>query len=535
MNRLRRITSSLFSSVYLLVCLLSSLGTTLPTQLAFAQEPTSAAPGSVASGSAAFSFDTVKQKASELSKQAFDEAAQNYNAAVGDITYDDYRKVQSNSSIDLLLSDSPFRLDVLPTGFLFKKYVKLSIIDGSGNTSEVGKLDNLFLAPHLAPEAQKSFQVAGFKVLYPLHDNGRRDEVVVFLGASYFRPLARNQQYGSSARGLAVDTAEPEGEEFPFFKEFWVESPSRPHDPLTFYGLLDSHSVTGAYKFQLYPGAETRLKVSASLYARTGTKKIGIAPLTSMFLFGEGSKNTFEDYRTEVHDADGLLIQNGGGEWIWRPLQNPWQKGVTVTRYLDNNPRGFGLMQRDGQFGNYLDLEARYERRPSLWITPDGDWGEGSVELVEIPTGEETADNIVAYWVPKQTPRVGKETSFSYSVSVPPKDHRQHSLARAVRIRRGDYRAPGVAYHEPSTEKLVMVDFAGGIIDEARTEEDLAASIQTSSGSISDVRIQLNPLEKGARLWFRLKHGDTDADLRLSLLRGKEQVSESIVLLYPKE
>jgi glucans biosynthesis protein len=297
---------------------------------------------------------------------------------------------------------------------------------------------------------------------------------------------------------------------------------------------MDSQSVSGAYKFQLYPGAETRMKVTASLYARKAIKKLGIAPLTSMFLFGEGSETTFEDYRTEVHDADGLLIQNGRGEWIWRPLQNPWPKGVSVTRYMDNNPRGFGLMQRDGEFRNYLDLEARYERRPSLWVTPDGDWGAGSVELVEIPTGEETADNIVAYWVPKEGLRVGREASYSYSVSVPPRDHKQHSLARAVRIRRGDYRAPGVAYHEPSVEKLVSVDFAGGVIDEARTEEDLSASVQTSSGSISDVRIQLNPVEQGVRLWFRLKPGDTDADMRLFLLRGKEQVSESVVLLYPK-
>ena len=253
---------------------------------------------------------------------------------------------------------------------------------------------------------------AGFRIHYPLNRPDYFDELAVYLGASYFRILGRNQIYGASARGLAVDTAATSGEDFPRFREFWIEEPGADATRLTIYALLDSRSATGAYRFVLTPGTDTQAEVTASVYPRRDIGKLGMAPLTSMFFFGENRGRGFDDFRPEVHDSDGLQMETGQGEWIWRPLLNP--KDLRVSSFTDENPRRFGLIQRDRDFLHYQDLESSYHRRPSYWVEPVGDWGKGRVELVEIPTDEEINDNIVAYWVPERAVRGGEGLDFSY-------------------------------------------------------------------------------------------------------------------------
>lgn len=243
---------------------------------------------------------------------------------------------------------------------------------------------------------------AGFRLHNPLNTRKYYDELVSFLGASYFRALGKHQKYGLSARGLAIDTAVQTGEEFPIFREFWLVRPKRNDKSVTVYALLDSPSAAGIYTFVITPGENTVMDVDAKIFPRKEINKLGIAPLTSMYLFGENTKNKFDDHRPEVHDSDGLLVLNGNGEWLWRPLDN--SKYLRISAFVDENPKGFGLLQRDRDPAHYLDFEANYEQRPSAWVEPVGDWGKGWIELVEIPSQQEIHDNVVTYWVPKEKP-----------------------------------------------------------------------------------------------------------------------------------
>ncbi len=293
-----------------------------------------------------------------------------------------------------------FRLDLFHPGFIYFEAVEVSIVE-NGRASRIPFSPTLFAYGDQVPALGDLDGVgfAGFRGRYPINAPGAYQEFVIFLGASYFRALARNQVYGLSARGLAINTAEPEGEEFPAFRKFWIEKPGAEADTVVIYALLESQSATGAYRFAITPGAETVLEVEAQLFTRTSVKKMGIAPLTSMYLFNGLNRTGFDDYRLAVHDSDGLQILTGNGEWLWRPLANPAK--LQISYFGDRRPRGFGLMQRSRSYEEFGDAEAKYERRPSVWIEPQGDWGDGFVELVEIPTDREINDNIVAYWRPK--------------------------------------------------------------------------------------------------------------------------------------
>ncbi|MCX5926961.1 MAG: glucan biosynthesis protein, partial [Cyanobium sp. LacPavin_0920_WC12_MAG_63_22] len=209
---------------------------------------------------------------------------------------------------------------------------------------------------------------------------------------------AKGHVYGLSARGMAIDTALPSGEEFPRFREFWIQQPKPGDKHLVIFALLDSPRATGAYRLTLRPGSDTIVDVKAQMFLRDKVGKLGIAPLTSMFLFGANQPSKVLNYRRELHDSSGLSIHAGNGEWIWRPLNNP--KHLAVSNFSVENPRGFGLLQRGRDFSHYEDLDDRYDKRPSAWIEPKGDWGKGTVDLVEIPTADETNDNIVAFWNP---------------------------------------------------------------------------------------------------------------------------------------
>ena len=257
---------------------------------------------------------------------------------------------------------------------------------------------------------------AGFRLRFPINAPHVWDEVVAFLGASYFRFLGRGQRYGLSARGLAIGAGQHLNEEFPFFREFWIETPSPSAEHIVIYGLLDGELATGAFRFDLVPDQETYIETNVTLFARKAIPELGLAPLSSMFFVGKNDRRFSDDFRGELHDLDGLLMHTGAGEWIWRPLSNPVAPAVSV--FLDTNPHGFGLLQRDRNFPDYQDLELAYELRPSYWIEPHEGWGEGRVVLLELPTGDETNDNIVAAWSPKEGLEAGKSLTYGY------RDHR---------------------------------------------------------------------------------------------------------------
>lgn len=479
----------------------------------------------------AFNFSDVVYIASSLSEKSYHPPEDDLPEALDQLDYDHYRNIRFKPDQALWHNaDEPFELQLLHPGFLYKQPVRINIVD-DGEVQRVHFNPDRFnyTGSGIDPESLKNSDLgySGFRVHYPLNTPNYKDEVLVFQGASYFRALGKGQRYGLSARGLAIDTAAISGEEFPVFREFWIVKPDDDDArQLTIYALLDSPSATGAYRFILKPGNTTQMEVSAWLYLRQKVTKLGIAPLTSMFDFGENQPSKRLDYRPEVHDSDGLSIHNGNDEWIWRPLVNPSQ--ILVTSFGLDNPKGFGLMQRDTDFQHYEDLEARYDLRPSAWIIPKGDWGKGRLELVQLPTPNETNDNIVSYWIPAQQPEPGKPLQMEYQINwqkpgtLPP-------LAHVLQTRRG------WGYRSGDKEGLhFIVDFVGGELADLDSKPDVLLW-SNSNGQILSQQLYPNPVTGGYRLAFTMKREQAKqaVELRAALRKGAQAVSETWSYILP--
>lgn len=438
---------------------------------------------------------------------------------LADLSYDAYRTIRFDTGRSIWRGE-PFSLDLLHTGFVFRQAVDLYLVTGD-EQRRVAYDPSLFDFSGLpaAPDSGAAGAgYSGFRIRHPVNTPDTADEVAVFQGASYFRAVAKGQHYGLSARGLAIDTAQPKGEEFPFFSAFWIRRPDPGAVSLVIDALLDSRSVTGAYRFTLRPGPTTQIDVEMTLFPRVDIAHIGLAPLTSMFLFDATNRNRFDDYRNAVHDSDGLAMLTGRGEWLWRPLANP--RSLQISAFMDQAPRGFGLMQRKRAYGDFRDLEAKYEARPGLWVEPVGDWGAGHVELVEIPSPSEVNDNIVVYWRPRDPVARGTEVRQTYRLHWtdrwPP--------AGALQLAQARLSAAGIAHHrnEPDT-RLFVIDFAGGNLS-----GDVTAEVSTGQGLILNPVTQANPEIGGIRVHFELDpQGSEFAELRVRLVRGQEPVSET--------
>jgi len=330
------------------------------------------------------------------------------------------------------------------------------------------------------PEQIGDLGFAGFRV------NTRSDwdrDMFSFLGASYFRAVGVSKQYGLSARGLAIDTGLDRPEEFPVFRAFWLERPAADATALTVHALLDSPSISGAYRFIISPGETTVMQVESCLFPRHTIERLGVAPMTSMFQCGENDRRVADDFRPEIHDSDGLALWTGSGEWIWRPLLNPHYR--RVNSFADDNPHGFGLLQRDRDFADYQDDGAFYHKRPSLWVEPLGQWGKGAVQLVELPTADETMDNIVAFWNPAEPAQPGRELNFNYRLYWGQQPPVRPSLAEVVATRIGMGGIPGRKPLVP-TRKFV-IDFMGGRLDRLAKDAKVEIVVAASRGEIRDV------------------------------------------------
>ncbi len=445
-------------------------------------------------------------------------------AALSDLTYDQYRSIRFRKDLALWQDSGLFAVEFLHPGFLYGEPVAIHAVDENGPrkvTFDPGLFTHEGLNLDPAPRAE-GLGFAGFRVHYPLHRPDYKDEVTVFLGASYFRLLGRDQAYGISARGIAVNTGLPSGEEFPSFREFWLVKPAPDATTFTLYAYLDGPSLAGAYRFDIEPGRDTRVRVKARLFFRDDVDRLGIAPLTSMYLSGENDPKRFDDFRHEIHDSDGLLIQARDGGWIWRPLANPRQ--LRISAFTADDPVGFGLMQRDRDFEHYLDMDANYQKRPGLWVEPTGGhWGDGNIQLIEIPTASEINDNIVAFWVPARAPRAGDQLALSYTLHAVRDWPIPDGLGRVSRTRTGSTFLPGTASGRPDTQRRIVVEFAGDALAALHPTQPVTADLTTTSGEIFDVVVSKVPTTGHWRVAFRLApEGREPADMRLSLsLRGR--------------
>ncbi len=471
-----------------------------------------------------FGFAEVQRRASELARRPFTDENR-IPSFLEKMDYDQYRDIRFREEKALWGEGGvSFRVKFFHRGFYFTRPVAVHIVE-DGQVKRVAYSADLFDfgQNRFAKEEVQDLGFAGFQLFYPLYGDGRSREIAAFLGASYFRVVARDLHYGLSARGLAIGTGADAPEEFPFFREFWIEKPRPEQSWIRIYALLDSPSASGAYAFRIEPGATTTVWVQSRIYVRKPIAKLGVAPLTSMFYRGENSGASIDDFRPEVHDSDGLLIETGNGEWIWRPLVNPSR--LQVNSFLDRAPRGFGLIQRDRQFEHYQDLEAFYHRRPTAWVEPTGDWGAGRVELVQIPSTAERFDNIVSFWVPEKSPLAGDELQFSYRIHFAADFAERPPGGRTIATRTG---RGGILGLDPR-RRLFVVDFGGGRLEGLPDGSRVEANVTATSGRILNAVVQKNFFTSGWRVSFELIPGEESpvAELRCFLSLDRDVLTET--------
>lgn len=448
------------------------------------------APASEPAAAQPFSFEWLDTRMREAAQAKY-LAPVDAPEVIADLDYDDYRKIQFDPKSARWDEDGVlFRLHAFHPGWLYKQTVAIhEVVDGA-QTPMVFSTDDFLYYDDLAPRVPQHVElpgVAGFRLNTPLNRADMFDELIAFVGASYFRALSRNSSYGLSARGLAINTGLGGEEEFPRFSEFWLERPNAGQEDVVMYAALDSPSCTGAYRFVIRPGAETSIDVTAKLHFRRDVEQLGVAPLTSMFLFDEKNSNVFDDYRPQVHDSNALMVVRTDGDVLWRPLNNPPRLAST---YL-NEPdlKSFGLIQRDRDFDDYQDAGAQYQDRPSVLVQPQGDWGAGSIRLVEIPSDLEGNDNIVSFWVPSEKPRAGESREYAYRLRWGALGtDRDGDRAWIVNTLAGKGGTSGVSGAKASLRKFV-IDFDGGLMAGLPDDAKMEPVVTLSNGKVQHVAL----------------------------------------------
>jgi glucans biosynthesis protein len=462
-----------------------------------------------------FDAATVRALARELAQKPYKPPDNKLPDVLKDLTYDRYRMIRFRPDHALWRTEGlPFQLQFFHRGFYYANRVDMYEVKEGVATPIIYSPEMFSFGDQPVPDV-KNLGFAGFRIHGPINRPDYFDEIGVFLGASYFRAVAKGLNYGLSARGLSLNTADPKGEEFPNFRTFWVERPAKNASSIVVHALLDSESAAAAFRFTIRPGETTIYDIETTLFPRVQIEQIGLASLTSMYFFGANDRGGVDDFRPEVHDSDGLAIHNGGGEQIWRPLNNP--ADLQVSAFVDNNPRGFGLMQRQRDFRTYEDLEARYEKRPSAFVEPIGDWSEGAVHLVEIPTTTEINDNIVTFWRPRAPTRAKGEYSYTYRIHWGTRLPKPLPVAQVVATRIGA---------GTDETRLIVIDFAGENLKSVPPAE-ITAKVSTDKAKMRNVVSHPNPETGGTRVSFQLAPGGEKAvELRAQLFRGDDALSE---------
>jgi glucans biosynthesis protein len=484
-----------------------------------------------------FSFDRLKQRARHLARAAHVPPSRPAPDITAKIDYATHGQIKFRAQA-ALLAEGPghFPVTFFHLGQFFQKAVKVHVVD-HGDAREILYRTDYFDMPadSIARHLPEGAGFAGFRIqesrLGKL--DWRTNDWVAFLGASYFRAIGELHQYGLSARGIAVNVANPNApfiEEFPDFTEFWVDESAQAGDTVLVYALLDGPSVVGAYRFALQRAQGVVMDIDCVIFLRQDIARLGVAPLTSMYWFSEAIKPTAVDWRPELHDSDGLSLWTGSGERIWRPLNNP--SGLSVSAFADEKPRGFGLSQRDRSFDHYLD-GVRYDLRPTLWVEPVSGFDRGAVQLVEIPTDDEIHDNINAMWVPAEPANAGNSLEFKYRLHWSADEPSDAHMARCVATRLGNGGIPGLP--RPKGVRKFMVEFLGGQLAKLPYGSKPEAVLSASRGEFSYVYTEAVPDDVPGhwRAQFDLTvSGPEPVEMRLYLKHGGETLSETWAYQY---
>jgi periplasmic glucans biosynthesis protein len=498
-----------------------------------AAAPASTAPASPAAAGTgpakAFDYAWLKGQARFLAGNPYQATKDIMPPTMGALSYDQYQALRFRTDRSLWGDAGlAFRLQFFHVGRGFAQAVHFfEVVEGQAREilydPSMFEFDKAGIDPAVMRD-QAGF--AGFRVQFA---TDWKDDVAAFLGAAYFRAVGGDtRQYGLSARALAVDTAFPRPEEFPRFTSFWFERPAKGQASMTLHALMDSPSIAGALRFQIAPGGTQIMDIDSALYPRKPIERLGIAPLTSMFFYAKNDRRGANDWRPEIHDSDGLSMLTGAGEWIWRPLTNPAQNHLNS--FFDENPRGFGLLQRDRNWDHYQDDGVYYDRRPSLWVEPKSGhgWGKGAVQLFEIPTVDETFDNIVAFWNPAEKTKAGQEMLFSYRLYWGTRMPYSSPLAQTIATRTGI--GGTVGQKRPYYSWHFAVDFSGGELGALQRDANVEAVISSSKGTTEHVTAHYVDEIKGYRALFDVRPPEDSndiIDLRLYLRIDSRPLTET--------
>jgi glucans biosynthesis protein len=465
-----------------------------------------------------FNSNTVTDAARLLSKQPFSPLAADLPDVFRDLGSEQYAVIrQRRPEIAIWAPDNTgFAIEPLHRGFIFSSPMEINLVV-EGQARRVIYDPALFDFGNLAiPKNLGDIGFSGFRVL--AQGQGDLSTLAIFQGASFFRAIAPGQTLGTMARALSIKTADPRGEEFPAFRTVWIERPTLAAGALVIHALIGSESVTGAYRFTLRPGDATIIDTECTLFARAAVDNLGLATMSATHLFGPIDERRNDDLRPSVSEVGGLQMLTGKGEWLWRPVAN--RDTLQISTFVDENPRGFGFLQRDRNFDHYQDDDEHFETRPSLWIEPIGDWSAGGVQLVEIPSDSEANDNIIGYWKPKQPLAAGSESFFAYRQFWCWNPPEPPPLAIATQSRSG--RGSSLKH------RRFMVEFAGESLRLPQNAEAMKPNLNASPGSLSGVRTFPSADKKACRILFELDPGsEVFSELRLVLEADGKPISET--------
>jgi glucans biosynthesis protein len=478
-----------------------------------------------------FDYAHLKGMARTISDSPYTAPADQLPPALAQLDWDHWQSIRFRDERALWANDGlRYRVEFAHLGFRNNKTVRMFLVQ-DGQAQEIAfdpAMYDYSKAGIATKQLPPTLGFAGFRVYF--HTDWVRD-CAAFQGASYFRAVDGQLQYGMSQRGLSIDCGLSTPEEFPDFVAYYLEKPQKDSSRLTVYGLLDSPSVAGAYRFIMDVADTLVMDIDAALYPRKQIERLGIATGTSMFFSGKNDHRSSEDWRPEIHDSDGLQIWNGAGEWIWRPLTDP--TSVRVNTYADTNPHGFGLMQRERNFEQYQDDGVFYEKRPSVWVEPKSNWGKGAVTLLEIPTHDEIQDNIAAFWTPADKPQKSQEYLYGYKLYWCRENPIGPRLAtvRATRTGIGGI----VGQKRTHFSWRFVVDFAGGELALLGSGAHITPMIAASRGRVEITSARPLQSINGWRAMFDLATTDDSIEpinLRLYLAVDGQALSETWLYQY---